>query len=78
MVANPFVNQVPVMIGGDGKEELREFYAKYFLAQIPPDTEMVPVSRTIGQGRLVEEMVFRFTNGLDAAGASNRPGSASK
>jgi carboxymethylenebutenolidase len=62
MVANPLVNQVPVMIGGDGKEELYEFYAKYFLPQIPPDTEMVPVSRTIGQGRLVEEMVFRFTH----------------
>ena len=62
MVANPLVNQVPVMIGGDGREELYEFYAKHFLAQIPPDTEMVPVSRTIGQGRLVEEMVFRFTH----------------
>ncbi len=62
MVANPLVNQVPVMIGGDGREELYEFYAKHFLPQIPPDTEMVPVSRTIGQGRLVEEMVFRFTH----------------
>jgi carboxymethylenebutenolidase len=62
MVANPLVNQVPVMIGGDGREELHEFYAKYFLPQIPPDTEMVPVSRTIGQGRLVEEMIFRFTH----------------
>ena len=62
MVSNPLVNQVPVMIGGYGKEELHEFYAKYFLPQIPPDTEMVPVSRTIGQGRLVEEMVFRFTH----------------
>ena len=62
MVANPLVNQVPVMIGGDGREELHEFYAKYFLPQIPPDMEMVPVSRTIGQGRLVEEMVARFTH----------------
>jgi carboxymethylenebutenolidase len=62
MAPNPLVNQVPVMIGGDGREELHEFYAKYFLPQIPPDTEMVPVSRTIGQGRLVEEMVFRFTH----------------
>ena len=62
MVANPLVNQVPVMIGGDGKEELYEFYAKYFLPQIPPDTEMVSVSRTIGQGRLVDEMVIRFTH----------------
>ena len=62
MVANPRINQVPVMIGGDGKEEVHEFYAKYFLLQIPPDTEIVPVSRTIGQGRVVEEMVFRFTH----------------
>ena len=62
MVANPLVNQVPVMIGGDGKEELYEFYVKYFLPQIPPDMEMVPVSRTIGQGRLVDEVVARFTH----------------
>ena len=62
MVANPLVNQVPVMIGGDGKEELDEFYAKHFLPQIPPDMEMVPVSRTIGQGRLVDEVVARFTH----------------
>ena len=62
MVANPLVNQVPVMIGGDGKEEPHECYAKYFLPHIPPDTEMVQVSRTIGQGRLVDEMVVRFTH----------------
>jgi hypothetical protein len=30
------------------------------LSQIPPDIEMVPVSRTIGQGRVVDEMVARF------------------
>jgi len=62
MIANPLVNAVPVMMGGDGKEEVYQFYAKYFLPQIPPDTEMVPVSRTIGQGRMVEEMIFRFTH----------------
>ena len=62
MVANPRINEVPVMIGGDGKQEVHEFYAKYFLPQIPPDTEIVPVSRTIGQGRLVDEIVVRFTH----------------
>src|SRR5262247_4631800 len=62
MVANPRINQVPVMIGGDSKEEVYEFYDKYFLPQIPPDTEVVPVSRTIGQGRLVDEIVVRFTH----------------
>jgi len=62
MIDNPLVNQIPVMIGGNGKEELYGFYATYFLPQIPPDTEKVPMSRTIGQGRLVEEMVVRFTH----------------
>src|SRR5215468_8194062 len=62
MVANPRINQVPVMIGGNGREQVHEFYAKYFLPQIPPDIEIVPVSRTIGQGRLVDEIVVRFTH----------------
>jgi len=62
MVANPLINEVPVMIGGDGQEEVYEFYARYFLPQIPPDIEIVPVSRTIGQGRLVDEIVIRFTH----------------
>jgi carboxymethylenebutenolidase len=62
MTAKPVVNAVPLMVGGHGKEELREFYADHFLSQIPPDTEMVPLTRTIGQDRLVEEMVFRFTH----------------
>ena len=62
MVASPLINQVPVMIGGYGREEVHEFYAKYFLPQIPPDIEIVPISRTIGQGRLVDEIVVRFTH----------------
>lgn len=62
MTQTPRVNQVPVMIGGDGREQLYEFYGKYFLPQIPPDLEMKPVSRTIGQGRIVDEMYASFTH----------------
>ena len=62
MTANARVHAVPVMLGGDGNQAVHEFYANHFLPQIPSDTEMVPVSRTIGQGRLVEEMIFRFTH----------------
>ena len=29
---------------------------------MPPDTEMTPVSRTIGTDQLVDEMVFKFTH----------------
>jgi carboxymethylenebutenolidase len=47
MVADAYVNHVPVMTGGVGHEELREFYSKRFIPQMPPDTSMTPVSRTI-------------------------------
>ena len=63
MVANPRVHLAPVMLGGDGKEEVYEFYGR-FMSQIPEDVEMVPVSRTVGQGRVVEEMIFRFTHNI--------------
>ena len=32
---------------------------------MPPDTEIVPISRTIGVERLVDEMIFRFTHTLE-------------
>jgi len=62
MVASPLINEVSVMIGGDGKEEVYEFDVKYFLPHIPPDIEIVPVSGTIDQERLVDEIVLRFTH----------------
>ncbi len=62
MVADAYVNHIPVMTGGVGQEELREFYAKRFIPQMPPNTEMTPISRTVGDDRLVDEMVFKFTH----------------
>ena len=63
MVANPRVHLTPVMLGGNGKEQVSEFYER-FMSQIPKDTEIVPVSRTVGQGRVVEEIIFRFTHDI--------------
>jgi len=62
MVSDAYVNHVPVMTGGVGHDELREFYSKHFIPQMPPDTSMTPVSRTIGVDRIVDEMVFEFTH----------------
>jgi carboxymethylenebutenolidase len=62
MVDDAYVNHIPVLTGGVGKDELREFYSKRFIPQMPPDTEMTPVSRTIGKDQLVDEMVFKFTH----------------
>ena len=65
MVADAYVNHVPVLTGGVGHDELREFYSKRFIPQMPPDTSMTPVSRTIGIDRVVDEMVFEFTHTIN-------------
>ena len=62
MVEDAYVNHIPVLTGGVGKDELREFYSKRFIPQMPPDTEMIPISRTIGHDQLVDEMIFKFTH----------------
>jgi carboxymethylenebutenolidase len=64
MTAEPYVNMVPLMIGARGRIELHDFYANHFLNQIPTDMEMVTVSRTIGQGRVVDELIARFTHSI--------------
>ena len=64
MVEDAYVNHIPVLTGGVGRDELREFYSKRFIPQMPPDTEMTPVSRTIGKDQIVEEMVFKFTHSI--------------
>ncbi len=62
MVDDAYVNHIPVLTGGSGRNELREFYSKRFIPQMPPDTEMTPVSRTIGDNQIVDEMIFKFTH----------------
>lgn len=65
MTATPRVNHVPVLTGGVGREQLEHFYAKWFIPQMPPDVEMVPISRTIGHDRIVDEFIFRFTHTVE-------------
>ena len=62
MIEDAYVNHVPVLTGGSGREELQEFYSKHFIPQMPPDTNLHPVSRTIGSDRLVDEFIFQFTH----------------
>jgi carboxymethylenebutenolidase len=62
MVPDAYVNHVPVLTGGVGHDQLREFYSQRFIPQMPPDTSMTPISRTIGTDRVVDEMVFEFTH----------------
>ena len=62
MVEDAYVNHIPVMTGGSGKSALREFYSRDFIPSMPPDTTLTPVSRTVGEDQLVDEMIFSFTH----------------
>ena len=62
MVDDAYVNHVPVLTGGVGKAALREFYSTDFIPRMPPDTTLTPISRTVGEDQLVDEMIFSFTH----------------
>ena len=62
MVPEPYVNHVPTMTGGVGHDELKRFYKYHFIGNNPPDTELIPISRTVGSSSVVDEMLFRFTH----------------
>jgi len=62
MVDDAYVNHVPVLTGGYGKPALLAFYSRDFIPSMPPDTALTPVSRTIGESQLVDEMIFSFTH----------------
>jgi carboxymethylenebutenolidase len=53
MVAEPYVNHIPTMTGGVGFDKLRDFYANHFVGVNPPDFELVPVSRTVGESSVL-------------------------
>jgi carboxymethylenebutenolidase len=62
MVDDAYVNHVPVLAGGAGKGALRVFYERDFIPNMPPDTKLIPISRTVGEEQLVDEMIFSFTH----------------
>ena len=65
MTAEPYVTHVPVMTGGVGRAEVREFYTRHFIGRWPADTAITPVSRTVGADRVVDEMVLAFTHDVE-------------
>jgi carboxymethylenebutenolidase len=65
MTDDPVVNHVPVMTGGVGARAVREFYTRYFIGNHPPDTEIVPLKRTVGQARIVDELIHKFTHTIE-------------
>lgn len=60
MTPDCFINNVPTMTGGIGKEQLSRFYQDYFISQGPPSLTFKLLSRTLGVDRVVDEMILSF------------------
>jgi carboxymethylenebutenolidase len=65
MTDDPYVNHVPVMTGGVGAEAVRHFYGQHFIGKWPQDVEITPVSRTVGEHQVVDELVLSFTHDIE-------------
>ena len=60
MTDDPHLTNVPTSVGRAG---VRTFYRDHLVGKFfPPDVTMTPVSRTVGDDQLVDELVISFTH----------------
>jgi carboxymethylenebutenolidase len=62
MVPEPYLTHVPTLTSGTGRSEVEGFYRDHFVGHWPDDAEVKPLSRTVGQNRVVDELVVSFTH----------------
>ena len=62
MMAEPYLTHVPTMTGGTGRAEVESFYREHFVGHWPDDVQVKSVSRTVGQNRVVDELIVSFTH----------------
>jgi carboxymethylenebutenolidase len=53
---------LPTLTGGYGANELHRFYQHHFISRLPANTKVVPIARTVGPDRVVDEVIFCFTH----------------
>jgi len=62
MTDDAYLIHVPVGTGANGRESLRRFYAEHFIPAWPDDTSVAPISRTVGDDRVVDELLVSCTH----------------
>ena len=67
MTAEPYLTHVPTLTGGTGRAEVEAFYRDHFVGHWPADVEVKPLSRTVGDNRVVDELVVSFTHDREMA-----------
>lgn len=64
MTEKPVLIHVPVGTGATGREALRKFYAEVFIPQMPEEVELELLSRSVGQDRVVDELILHLTHSV--------------
>jgi carboxymethylenebutenolidase len=62
MAPEPYLTHVPTLTGGTGRTQVERFYRDHFVGHWPDDTQVKPLSRTVGQNRVVDELIVSFTH----------------
>lgn len=62
MINDPYVHHVPTLTGGVGYTEVYYFYKNHFIGKLPKDIKIKPISRTVGQDQVVDEVIISFTH----------------
>jgi carboxymethylenebutenolidase len=62
MAPEPYLTHVPTLTGGTGREAVTQFYHDHFVGHWPDDVEVKPLSRTVGEKRVVDELIVSFTH----------------
>ncbi|KAE8152548.1 hypothetical protein BDV25DRAFT_127879 [Aspergillus avenaceus] len=62
MVQEPYVNHIPTLTGGIGRERLTKIYRHHFIWNNPEDIYNRLISRTIGIDRICDEFIMELTH----------------
>jgi carboxymethylenebutenolidase len=62
MGPEPYLTHVPTLTGGTGRAEVTQFYRDHFVGHWPDDVEVKSLSRTVGENRVVDELIVSFTH----------------
>jgi carboxymethylenebutenolidase len=65
MVAEPYIEHIPTLTGGRGQNDLHRFYKYHITSRLPKDVKVVPLARTVGPDRIVDELLFCFTHDIE-------------
>jgi carboxymethylenebutenolidase len=64
MANDPHILNVPVMVGGRGRDGVARFYREGFIPGIPDDLDVTDLSTTVGTDRIVAERVMAGTHSV--------------